>query len=131
MTNGSPPAPAPLERTMKNNMNHSVTKTPPYPEVLPWFARRAGISEARAKVLWDLTSQELAHCSDPKVRMDRFIERIGEDAGLPITPDYSGQPERFTWLCRHYGRLTDMALVSAGAAVRFWQQAMTPPSLAR
>lgn len=116
---------------MKNKMNHSVTKTPPYPEVLPWFARRAGISEARAKVLWDLTNQELAHCSDPKVRMDRFIERIGEDAGLPITPDYSEQLNGFGWLYRHYGRLTDMALVSAGAMTRFWQQAMTPASLAR
>ncbi len=116
---------------MKNIKKHSVNKTPPYPEVLPWFARKAGISEARAKALWDLTTKELAHCSDPKAHMDRFIERIGQEAGLPLTPDYAEQPAGFGWLCRHYGRLTDMALVSAGAMARYWQQAMTPPSAAR
>jgi hypothetical protein len=45
---------------------------------------------------------------------------------LPITPDYSEQPDKFAWLCRHYARLTDMALVSSGAFARFWQQAMSP-----
>ena len=111
---------------MKNIEKHSVNKTPPYPEVLPWFARKAGISEARAKALWDTTNEP-----DPKTRMDLFIERIGEEAGLPITPDYTEQPAGFGWLCRHYGRLTDMALVSAGAMTRFWQQAMTPAHLTR
>lgn len=118
---------------MKNAKNHSVSinKVPPYPEVLPWFARRAGISEARAKVLWDLTCQELTDKNDPKARMNRFIERLGDEAGLPITPDYTEQPNGFGWLYRHYGRMTDMALVAGGAMARFWQQVMTPPNLAR
>ena len=116
---------------MKNAKNHSVTKTPPYPEVLPWFAGRAGISDARAKALWDLTCRELGDESDPKALMDRFIERIGDEAGLPITPDYTEQPNGFGWLYRHYGRMTDMALVTGGAVARFWQQAMTPSNLAR
>lgn len=120
---------------MKNTKIHSVSKTPPYPEVLPWFARRAGISETRAKALWDLTCEELTDESElqtlAKARMERFIERIGEEAGLPVTPDYTEQPNGFGWLCRHYARLTDMALVSGGAMARFWQQAMTPPNLAR
>lgn len=116
---------------MKNAQNHSVTKKPPYPEVLPWFARRAGISEARAQVLWDLTCRELADENNPKARMARFIERVGEEAGLPITPDYTEQPRGFNWLCRHYGRLTDMALVSGGAIARYWQQSITTPILAR
>ena len=102
---------------MKNSKIHSLSKTPPYPEVLPWFANRAGISEARAKALWDLTCQELATEGDlntlAKARMERLIERIGEEAGLPITPDYTEQPNGFGWLYRHYGRMTDMALVCA------------------
>lgn len=116
---------------MKSTMNQCISKKNPYPAVLPWFARRAGISEARAKTLWDLTCEELANDSAPKALMDRFIERLGEEAGLPITPDYSEQPNGFGWLYRHYGRLTDMGLVSAGAIARFWQQAMTPANLAR
>jgi len=116
---------------MKHTINHTVSKTPPYPEVLPWFARRGGISEARAKVLWDLTCQELAADSTPKALMDRFIERIGDEAGLPLTPDYTMQPNGFGWLYRHYGRLTDMALVGGGAIARFWQQVMTPRHLAQ
>ena len=118
---------------MKNAKNHSVsvTKAPPYPEVLPWFARRAGISEARAKALWDQACKELSAESDPKALMDGFIERLGEEAGLPITPDYTEQPNGFGWLYRHYGRMTDMALVAGGAMARFWQQVMTPPNLAR
>lgn len=118
---------------MKNAKNHSisVSKAPPYPEVLPWFARRAGISESRAKVLWDLTCRELTDENDSKARMDRFIERLGEEAGLPITPDYTEQPNGFAWLYRHYGRMTDMALVAGGAMARFWHQAMTPTHLAR
>lgn len=116
---------------MKNARNQSVTKKPPYPEVLPWFARRAGISETRAKVLWDLTCREVTDENNPKARMARFIERVGEEVGLPITPDYTEQPKGFSWLYRHYGRLTDMALIAGGAMARFWQQAMTPPHLAR
>ena len=118
---------------MKHEKNHRVSavKPPPYPEVLPWFARRAGISEARAKVLWDLTCQELKDDSDPKARMNHFIERLGDEAGLPITPDYTDQPNGFAWVYRHYGRLADMALVRGGAIARFWHKAMTPPNLAR
>ena len=116
---------------MKNTKKQDVKKAPLYPEVLPWFARRAGISEARAKVLWDLTCQELAADSTPKALKDRFIERIGDEAGLPVTPDYTEQPNGFGWLYRHYGRMTDMALVSGGAIARFWHQAMTPANLAR
>ncbi len=120
---------------MKNTNKQAVNKTPPYPEVLPWFAHRAGISEARAKTLWNLTCQELTGDSNvqalAKARMARFIERIGDEAGLPVTPDYVAQPDRFSWMYRHYGRLTDMALVSGGAIARFWHQAMTPANLAR
>ena len=116
---------------MKNFKIHSLSKTPPYPEVLPWFANRAGISEARAKALWDLTCEELAANNDPKALMNRFIERIGEEAGRPITPAYTEQPNGFGWLYRHYGRMTDMALVAGVAMARFWQQAMTPTHLAR
>lgn len=116
---------------MKNTKKQDVKKAPLYPEVLPWFARRAGISEARAKVLWDLTCQELAADSTPKALMDRFIERIGDEAGLPVTPNYTEQPNGVGWLYRHYGRMTDMALVSGGAIARFWHQAMTPANLAR
>ena len=115
---------------MKKLENHRVT-TPPYPELLPWFARRAGISDSRAKALWDQTCLELPDEDNPKARMDQFIDRVGEEAGLPITPDYTEQPNGFGWLYRHYGRLTDMTLVAGGAIARFWQQAMTPPSLAR
>ena len=120
---------------MKHAINHTVSKAPPYPEVLPWFAHRAGISETRAQILWDLTCQEIHQETDPpslaKARMARFIERIGEEAGLPVTPDYVAQPDRISWLYRHYGRLTDMALVGGGAMARFWQPAMTPPNMAR
>ena len=121
---------------MKKYKNHHVIANPAYPEVLPWFARRAQISEARAKVLWDITCQELNASNLPaaeraKAQMARFIERLGEEAGLPITPDYTEQPNGFTWLYRHYGRLTDMTLVSCGALAKFWQQAMTLPQAAR
>jgi hypothetical protein len=120
---------------MKHTNKQAVSNVPPYPEVLPWFARRAGISEARAKTLWDLTCQELSHSDDAqwlaKARMTRFIERLGDEAGLPITPDYTAQPDKLSWLCRHYGRLTDMALISGGAITRFWQQAMTSAHRAR
>lgn len=116
---------------MKKSKNQNVIASPAYPEVLPWFARRADITDARAKVLWDLTCQELADENNPKARMDRFIERIGEEAGLPITPNYAEQPNGFGWLYRHYGRLTDMTLVSCGVIAKFWQQAMTLPQMAR
>ena len=31
---------------MKKHKNQKVIASPAYPEVLPWFARRAGIAEA-------------------------------------------------------------------------------------
>mgnify|MGYP000034057358 CR=1 FL=1 len=120
---------------MKNTKNHCVSNKPPYPEVLPWFANKAGISESRAKALWDLTCVELPEdggdvAALAKARMALFIERVGQEAGLPLTPEYTEQPDQFAWLYRHYARLADMALVSGGAAARFWQQAMTLPRLA-
>ena len=121
---------------MKTSKNQNVIASPPYPEVLPWFARRAKISEERAKALWDLTCQELnaseTNATDlPKAQMAQFIERIGQEAGLPVTPEYSEQPDQFAWLCRHQARLGDMALVAGGAFAKFWQQVMTMPKLAR
>ena len=121
---------------MKKSKNQNVISSPPYPEVLPWFARRAKISEARAKALWDLTCQEL-NASDltaadlSKAQMAQFIEHIGQEAGLPVTPEYTEQPDQFAWLCRHQARLGDMVLVASGAVAKFWQQAMTIPKLAR
>ena len=121
---------------MKKHKNHNVIASPAYPEVLPWFARRAHISETRAKALWDLTCSELNGQNDTpaelaKARMAQFIERIGQEAGLPVTPEYTEQPVQFAWLCRHQARLGDMALVAGGAFAKFWQQAMTMPKLAR
>lgn len=121
---------------MKKSNNHHVTASPRYPEVLPWFARRANISDVRAKALWDQTCRDLnAPDADPslqaKARMAQFIERIGQEAGLPITADYNDLPNGPGWLYRHYGRLTDMTLVAAGAFTKCWQQAMTPGCPAR
>lgn len=121
---------------MKKVKNQSVNAAPAYPEVLPWFARRAKISETRAKALWDMTCMELdAASASPadlsKARMEQFIERIGQEAGLPVTPEYTEQPDQFAWLCRHQARLGDMALVAGGAIAKFWQQAMTLPQPAR
>ncbi len=121
---------------MKKHKNQNVIATPAYPEVLPWFARRANISEARAKALWDLTcaeldSQSAAPAELAKARMAQFIERIGQEAGLPVTPEYTEQPDQFAWLCRHQARLGDMALVASGAIAKFWQQAMSLPQPAR
>jgi len=121
---------------MKKPNNQKFIATPAYPEVLPWFARRAKISETRAKALWDLTCAEL---DDPnatpaelaKARMAQFIERIGQEAGLPVTPEYTEQPDQFAWFCRHQARLGDMALVASGAIAKFWQQAMSLPQPAR
>jgi len=121
---------------MKTFENHKTTTKPPYPEVLPWFAKKSGISETRAKALWDLTCLELPEDGSDvaalaKARMALFIECVGHEAGLPLTPEYTEQPDQFAWLYRHYARLADMALVSGGAVARFWQQAMTPSCLAR
>lgn len=121
---------------MKTAKNQNVIAAPAYPEVLPWFARRAKISEERAKALWDLTCQELHGCDMSaadlsKAQMAQFIERIGQEAGLPVTPDYTEQPDQFAWLCRYQARMGDMALVAGGAFAKFWQQAMTMPKLAR
>gem|GEM_PF-2446823 len=121
---------------MKKFKNQSVIASPAYPEVLPWFARRANISETRAKALWDITCMELNDASSntadlSKARMEQFIERIGHEAGLPVTPEYTEQPDQFAWFCRHQARLGDMALVAGGAFAKFWQQVITPSCVAR
>ncbi len=121
---------------MKNTNNHHVSYKPPYPEVLPWFASKSGISETRAKALWDQTCLELPEDGSDvaalaKGRMALFIERVGQEAGLPLTPEYTEQPDQFAWLYRHQARLGDMALIASGALAKFWQQAMTPNRLAR
>lgn len=93
------------------------------PKILPWIAKRAGISKAVALKLWRRAAGEAAlivgnHDSSDFFRLsvERFISLAETEAGrCPLT---SGN---VTWMWRHQARMASMSLIAAESTYRLWR----------
>jgi hypothetical protein len=63
-----------------------MTTTPKTPKLLPWLARKAGISDRRAEALWQEAARWAAHRAAPgtaayfQLAVDRLIERVAAES---------------------------------------------------
>ncbi len=100
------------------------------PKLLPWIARKNGISEDLALKLWrraTAEAEEVMGCHDGSdyfmLAVYRFLE-LAEEEG-----ERNAQRELFpglllflrgNWLLRHQNRLLQLNLIAAQRTYRFW-----------
>lgn len=97
------------------------------PKILPWIARKAGISDELALKLWRRAVSEAEFLSGKTegsaywgLAVERFLAIVEEEVGE--TPSYGLTPApRTTWMWHHQTRMSLLSLLAAQNAYRFWQ----------
>lgn len=104
---------------MKNSMNA--------PKILPWIARKAGISDELALKLWRRAVSEAEYLTGRSegseywgLAVERFLAIVEDEVGAP--PEYGLSPApRLSWMWHHQTRMSLLSLMAAQNAYRFWQ----------
>lgn len=102
-----------------NNMNP--------PKILPWIARKAGISDELALKLWRRAVSEAEYLTGNAegseycgLAVERFLAIVEDEVGN--TPEYTLTPApRMTWMWHHQSRMSLLSLMAAQNAYRYWQ----------
>lgn len=96
------------------------------PKLLPWVARKAGISDDLALKLWRRAAGETEErfgCCDGSdyhaASLRRFIKLAEDESGVAIAETTPGTPAN--WLWRHQDRMSQLNHVSAQNIFRLWQ----------
>ncbi len=106
------------------------------PKILPWIARKAGISDELALKLWRRAVSEAEYLAGKAegsaywgLAVERFLAIVEDEVGN--TPGYSLSPApRLTWMWHHQTRMSLLSLMAAQNTYRFWQNTwdnMVPP----
>lgn len=97
------------------------------PKILPWVAKKAGISEELALKLWRRAAGEAEHLTGTAegaeywgLAVERFHSLVEDEARLVPTDSLSPAPQ-LSWMCRHQARISMLSLMAAQNAYRFWQ----------
>lgn len=107
---------------MKNGMNA--------PKILPWIARKAGISDALALKLWRRAVSEAEFLTGKTqgsefagLAVERFLAIVEDEVGS--TPQYQLTPApRLSWMWHHQSRMSLLTLLAAQNTVRYWQNTL-------
>lgn len=98
------------------------------PKILPWIARKAGISDATALTLWRRAESEArticgrSEGSDYHGRsIERFLDLVEARAGGTVRAPYSSGTAKVSWIWRHQGRMAMFGFAAAENAAKFWQ----------
>ena len=99
------------------------------PMILPWIARKAGISDELALKLWRRAVSEAEYLTGKQegyefngLAVERFLSIVEEEVGS--TPEYSLTPApQLSWMWRHQTRMSLLSLLAAQNTYRFWQNA--------
>lgn len=98
------------------------------PKILPWVAKRAGISEELALKLWRRAAGEAEHlvgtADGPEywgLAIERFYSLV-EDESRAVAADHLTPAPRLSWMCRHQTRISMLSLLAAQNTYQFWHQ---------
>ena len=97
------------------------------PKILPWIARKAGISDELALKLWRRAIGEAefltGKADGPEywgLAIERFLAIVEDEVGA--APTYTPTPTpRLSWMWHHQTRMSLLSLMAAQNAYRFWQ----------
>lgn len=97
------------------------------PKILPWVARKAGISEALALKLWRRAAgeaEELSGCCNDSnyfhLANQRFLDLVECESGTSIERESTAAPQ-VGWMWRHQNRMSQLGLLAAQNTCRLWQ----------
>ena len=97
------------------------------PKILPWIARKAGISDELALKLWRRAISEAEYLTGKAegsdywgLAVERFLDIVEDEVGR--TPQYGLTPApKVSWMWRHQSRMSLLSLMAAQNTFRFWQ----------
>jgi len=102
------------------------------PKLLPWVAKRAGLSEQLALKLWRRAIGEAALITGHqdgaefhRCSIDRFLSLIEDEADAAPQNNQLTPAPRLTWMWRHQSRISLLSLMAAQNTYRFWQNTMS------
>lgn len=98
------------------------------PKILPWIARKAGISDELALKLWRRALSEAEYLTGSAegsaywgFAIERFLSIVENEVGT--TPQYQQTPApQLSWMWSHQTRMSMLSLTVAENAYRFWQK---------
>ncbi len=97
------------------------------PKLLPWVARKAGISDELAVKLWRRAASEaesMTGCYDSsdyfRLAIERFIDLAEAESEAGIDPQTLAQSHS-SWMWRHQKRLSQLSLLATQNTYRLWQ----------
>lgn len=97
------------------------------PKILPWIAKKAGISDELALKLWRRAVGEAEYltgqCEGSEfwgLAVERFLFIVEDEVGSLPSNTLSPAPQ-LTWMWRHQTRISMLSLMAAQNAYRFWQ----------
>lgn len=97
------------------------------PKILPWIARKAGISDELALKLWRRALSESEYLTGQSdgaeywgLTIERFLVLVEDEVGG--TPAYNLKPApRLSWMFHHQTRMSLLSLMAAQNTYRYWQ----------
>ena len=97
------------------------------PKILPWIARKAGISDELALKLWRRAVSEAEYLTGKSegsefcgLAVERFLALADDEAVKPAGESLSPAPQ-LSWMWRHQTRLSMLSMMAAQNTYRFWQ----------
>lgn len=98
------------------------------PKILPWIARRAGISNALALKLWRRAAGEAEQatgcCNSSDyfgLAIDHFLDLVEAESGVAVERDHLTAPS-VTWMWRHQSRMSQLGLIAAQNTFCLWRR---------
>src|SRR5574343_1676430 len=99
------------------------------PKILPWIARKAGISDELALKLWRRAVSEAEYLTGKAegsefwgLSVERFLSIVEDEVGN--APSYNLTPApQMSWMWRHQTRMSMLSLMAAQNAYRCSQSA--------
>ncbi len=99
------------------------------PKMLPWIARKAGISDELALKLWRRAVSEAEYLTGKStgseycgLAVERLLALVEDEAGQRPAYQLISAPQ-LTWVWRHQTRMSLLSLMAAQNTYRYWQNA--------
>lgn len=96
------------------------------PKILPWIARKAGLSDELALKLWrraageaEMATGNIDTADYYRLAVERFINFVEAESGMPIRHEELSSPCYWVW--RHQTHMSQLSLAAAHSTYRLWQ----------
>lgn len=98
------------------------------PKILPWVAKKAGISEELALKLWRRAVGEASYLSGKSegsefcgLAVELFLSLVEDEANAAVRYQNLTPAPQVSWMWRHQSRMSLLGLMAAQNTYRFWQ----------